>query len=631
MTTYSAHDQRPSKPPRQPQPYAPDHGLNPWLIRLPILVLTGGILLGLLLTGGVAAYQIYYSDRIIPGVSAYGIDLSGLTPDEALAALETRFTFADEATFTFRDPASDRFWQYSAGDLGVSFEAQAAVAEAYTVGRTGSLAVDLIDQLLTWLNGHAVSPLIRYDQGAAAARLAAIAAEINRAPVDAALSFDGTTVSATQGSSGRSLDITATLNRLDLEILRLATGTEIPLAINETPPIALDTRAAASRAQTALSGPVMLMADDGAGTLLGPWMATVEQIEALLQITPVVNADGTRDYEVTLDVEPFRSYIASLAQGLIVPAANGRFHFDEATGQLVVIDAAVDGRTLNVDATLARLEQAIFSVDNRVVPLVFDYTRAPFHNDVTAAELGITGLISRGVSNYAGSTQARIQNIIQSAARFDGLIVAPGETFSFNEWVGDITPEEGYVSSTIIYGGRSIQGVGGGVCQVSTTAFRAAFYAGFPIVERHAHGYRVGYYERDSEGVGLDAAIYTPDLDMRFINDTDQHLLIETAVFPATSTVEFRFYGTSDGRQVIKDDVVVRDVVPPAATRYEVNNQLVSGQTLQVDWAAEGAYVEVWRVILDAAGNEIERQRFRSQYQPWGAIIQVPPGDPRVG
>src|SRR5690606_14472325 len=181
-------------------------------------------------------------------------------------------------------------------------------------------------------------------------------------------------------------------------------------------------------------------------------------------------------------------------------------------------------------------------------------------------------------------------------SRFDGIIIGPGEVFSFNRYVGDISPEEGYVSSSVIVGGRTVSGVGGGVCQVSTTACPAAFYAGFPILERYAHGYRVGYYET-GEGVGMDAAIYPPDLDFRFQNDTDYHLLIEASIIPQQNMVQFRFYSTNPGRQVVKEGPVIRDVLPPAPTRYEVNNDLAPGQSLQVDWAAEGAYVEVRRII----------------------------------
>lgn len=616
------------------QPFAPlddQPRSNPWLIRLPLLVVTGSILLVLLLSALLAAYQFYIGNRIVPGVSSYGLDLGGMTMAAAQDALESRFTYDDQAMFTFRNPVDGRFWQFSARDLGVSFDAEATVNQAYAAGHGDSSFRNIIDQGLIWLNGRSIAPVLRYEQAAAIEALTAIAAEVNQPVIDASLSFDGVNVLTTAGQVGQTLDIGATLAQLENAILNMQNGGEIALVINETPPISWDEESAAAKARAAISGPIMLIADDGTGGMLGPWTASVSQIAALLRVEPVTHSDGTRSYEVTVNVEPFRPYLEDLARGLIVTPKNGRFHFDEHTRQLQMIASAVNGRTLNVDETLRRMEEAIFNPSNRIVPLVFDYTLPEYHNNITAAELGITEMVSEGTSYYTGSTRARIENIILAASRFDGLIIGPGETFSFNEHVGDITPEEGYVSGKIIYGGRTIDGVGGGVCQVSTTAFRAAFDAGFPFIERHAHGYRVGYYERgDPEGVGMDAAIYTPDLDLRFINDTPYHLLIETSVFPATNSVQFRFYSTNPGRQVIKEGPVIRDVTSPLPTRYEVNTDLTPGQELYVDWAAEGAYVEVTRRILDANGVETRRDTIRSQYQPWGAIVQVAAGDPRA-
>lgn len=603
-------------------------GINPWLIRLPILFMSGGLLLFILLVTGILLFQIAFRARVVPNVSAYGVQLGGMTASEAAAALNERFTYDESAIFTLRD--GDRFWQLSAGELGITFDVQATVAEALAYGHAGSPFEDLLDQALIWLNGHSVAPIVRYDQNRAVERLRAIAAEINRAPQDASLVINGMDIQTAPGIPGRTLDITATLARLDEALTRLSAGGEIPLVINETPPIAWDAEAAANKARAALSGPVILVADDGRGGSLGPWTASVDQIAALLDVEQVTQPDGSLTYDVVVNVEAYRPYLESLAAGLIMPKQDARFHFDEATRQLQVIRSGVSGRTLDIDATLQRLQEAIFNPTNRVVPLVFDYELPRYHDNVTAAELGITELISQGTSYYTGSTEARRTNINQAVARFDGIIIGPGETFSFNQWLGDISPEEGYVEGFVILGGRTVRGVGGGVCQVSTTAFRAAFYAGFPIVERWAHGYRVGYYEDNIEGVGMDAAIYTPDLDFRFINDTEYHLLIEASVFPANNMVQFRFYSTNPGRRVIKEGPVIRDVTPPAPTVYEANPNLQPGQSVQVDWPAEGAYVAVERVILDLNGNEIRRETFASQYQPWGAVVQVAPGDPRL-
>ena len=623
MTSFPAeHDPHPYRSRYEREPL-----LNPWFIRLPILLMSGGILLILILTIAVGLFQITYKNKIIPGVAAYGLDLGGMSAEQARQALESQFTYDDDAVFTFRD--GDNFWQMTAGELGVAFDAQTTAAQAAAVGHSGNPVEDLIDQSLTWLNGYAIEPIVRYDQAIAVQRLAEMAAAINRTPQDATLVIDGFNVEATPGRSGRTLDVAATLNRLDTSILNLSAGGEIPLVINETPPVAWDSEAAARKARVAISAPVILVADDGFGGSLGPWTASVEQIQQLLSIETVTNADGTLSYDVTVDAEAYRPYLEQLASGLLMVSKDARFHFDPAAGNLVRIQDAVNGRQLNIPETLSRLEQAIFSSDNRVVPLAFDYELPRYHNDVTAGELGISELVSQGTTYYTGSPQARRDNIAIAVSRFDGIIIGPGEVFSFNRYVGDISPEEGYVSGKVIVGGRTIDGVGGGVCQVSTTVFQAAFYAGFPIMERYAHGYRVGYYEA-GEGVGMDAAIFTPDLDFRFQNDTEYSLLIEASMIPQQNAVQFRFYSTNPGRQVVKEGPIIRDETAAAPTQYEVNEDLAPGQSLQVDWAAAGAYVEVTRVILDSNGNELKREIIASQYQPWGAVVQVPPGDPRA-
>jgi vancomycin resistance protein YoaR len=609
--------------------------VNPWFIRLPVLFISGSLLLLLVLGVFIGAFQMRYQDKIVPGMWAYNVNLSGMTPEEAEAALASRFTYDDEAVFTFRD--GDQFWQTTAGELGVSFDVKGTVEQAYAAGHSGSLIKDLVDQASVWLNGRNLSPIIQYNQNVAVEKLTAIGEEINRAPVDATLKIEGLTVSSTPGQTGRTLDINATLSRLDNVILQLTTGAEIPLVVNETPPLVWDTEAAAAKARAALSGPITLVAESDGGTTLGPWTATPEQIASLLTIEPVYNGDGTQSYAVNVNVQAFSSFLEQLAPGLETAATNARFHFNEDAKELEVFQAGANGRSLNVDETLTRLENAIFSTDvnDRNVPLAFNYTLAKYHENITAAELGITELISQGTTYFTGSTEPRRQNIIAAASRFDGIILAPGEEFSYNDLLGDIGPEAGFVEGLVIVGGRTVKGVGGGVCQVSTTAFQAAFYAGFPILERWPHGYRVGYYER-GEGVGMDAAIYQPDepggyeLDFRFKNDLPHHVLIETSVFPADNSVQFRFYSTSDGRQVVKQGPVVVAEVPAKATLYEENSELLPGQQLQVDWAATGADVTVTRVVLDANGNQIGTDNFFSHYLPWQSIIQVPPGDPRL-
>ena len=613
-----------------------NYAWNPWLVRLPLLFISGVVLLVVLLVVFVGVVQGMYSNAVVPGVWANGLNLSGMSRPEAESALANAFTYGDAAIFTFRD--GERFWQYTASDLGVAFDLEATLDEAFALGRNNNAVFNLFEQASIWFNGRTIAPVVKYDQNKALEKLLEIADEVNQPAVDATLYIDGTQVVATSGSVGRSLDIQAMLAQLDNVILRLDTGAEIPLVIDETPPLMGDTALAAAQVQAAVSSPIMLEAVDTAGQVLGPWTASADQIAALLRIEPVYNGDGTIDYNVGINVDAFRAFLESIAPGLRTEAYDARYHFNDETRQLEVFEPAVNGRAVNIDESLNRVQAAIFNPDPnaRRVAIAFDSVLPRYHSSVTAQELGITEMVSESTTYYTGSTEGRIANIIEAATRFDGVLIAPGEEFSFNNLVGEITAEEGFAEGLIIYGNNTIKGVGGGVCQVSTTVYQAAFYAGFPIVERNSHVYRVRYYEK-GEGVGMDAAIYQGDpalgeasLDFRFTNDTPYHLLIETSIFPADQSVQFRFYSTNPGRTVVKEGPEISDVVPAKETLFQPNPDIPLNQERWVDWPAEGSYVSVTRVLLDVNGQEIDRQRFNTRYYPWGAVIQVNPQDSRL-
>ena len=402
--------------------------------------------------------------------------------------------------------------------------------------------------------------------------------------------------------------------QLENMLLTLSTGAQIPVVVTEHYPTIWNVDEPANRARAALSGSIELVAEGAYGELLGPWTADVNQIASLLNLQLVDNPDGTQNYQVDVDVTAFQSALEELAPGLITQPENGRFHFDDATRELVVLRPSVYGRALNIEQTLTRLEEAIFRYDTRQVSMAFDYVAPQYHDNITAQELGITQMVSEATTTYAGSPTNRIHNITEGVSRFDGIIIAPGEEFSFNYWLGEMSAEAGFVQSLVIQGERTVDGIGGGICQVSTTAFRAAWYGGFRIIERNSHAYRVGYYEMMNGPVGLDAAIWTPERDMRFQNDTPHHLLIEVSIYPANQTLQFRFYSTNPGRVVTVDEPIVRNLEAPPPTLYQTNLTLSAGQVNQLEWAADGADVTVYRTITDLQGNVINEDFIYTHY-----------------
>jgi vancomycin resistance protein YoaR len=343
----------------------------------------------------------------------------------------------------------------------------------------------------------------------------------------------------------------------------------------------------------------------------------------------VEDAQGAH-YQVGLDSSKLRGFLDQIAPSFVRSPENARFIFNDDTRQLDLIQPAVIGRALDIDTSLQLIKEKVVAGEH-TVGLDMEYTQPPVTDNATAESLGITELVSSYSSYYYGSTNERIQNIQIASSRFHGLLVPPGATFSMADALGDVSLDNGYAEAWIILGDRTIQGVGGGVCQVSTTLFRTVFFGGYPIVERHPHAYRVGYYEQTSGGghdadlAGLDATVFVPVVDFKFSNDTPYWLLMETYVNVDSRRLTWKFYSTSDGRSVSWDTTGPQNTVEPPDPTYEENPDIGKGTIKQVDWAAEGADISVSRTVT-RDGNVLDQDTFTTHYLPWRAVYQYGPG-----
>ena len=466
-----------------------------------------------------------------------------------------------------------------------------------------------------------------FDESVALDYLRGLASEINRQRRDATLLMRGLHVAIDVGESRRQLDIAATLERLREAVLA-GQGDDIDLVIHESAPRAWNVTDAARRVHTALSSPVYLFATGRNGEPLPPWQITPAQIRQALSVTLLPDGDGMR-FDARVDFSAFRPFLMSLTPALSSQPVDSRLDFDPVSGQLRAVTPSATGRHVDVDATLRRMEAAVFTRDQRSVDMVFLPLPPRYHEESDAAELGIRELVAEATTYYWGSPQNRRDNIGLGVSKLHGIAVAPGEEFSFNQSLGAITAAAGYLEGSVILGGATVTGIGGGICQVSTTMYRAAMNGGFAITERHSHGYRVGYYEYAGAGPGLDAAIWQPTVDLRFRNNTPHHLLIESSFLPAQNALQFRIYSTRHWTTRIEQPVIA-DIVPPPPDLFVVADDLLPGQIRQIDWAVPGADVVVWRNIFDEAGAQVDRQRIFTRYQPWQAVYEVAAGDPRL-
>ncbi|KKQ23640.1 MAG: VanW family protein [Microgenomates group bacterium GW2011_GWC1_37_12b] len=321
------------------------------------------------------------------------------------------------------------------------------------------------------------------------------------------------------------------------------------------------------------------------------------------------------------DTDAIDQFITSLSETINIPVENALFQF--TNNKVIQFKPSRSGRIVNIkqlkEQFITRLHDAIQANKTNIVLFVPVDIIEPIITTKQTNSFGIKELIGRGYSEFPGSIPGRIHNVALAASRLNGVLIPPGSTFSFNDTVGDISAATGYQSAYIIKDGRTVLGDGGGVCQVSTTLFRAALNAGLPIVERSAHSYRVHYYEDDGSKAGLDATVFNPTEDLKFINNTPAYILIQTKIDLANVNLTFEFYGATDGRKAEILNHVVGGISAPPPPLYQDDPTLPVGVVKQVDFSAWGAKAS-FEYRVSRSGQVIFEKTFVSNYRPWQAV-----------
>lgn len=339
------------------------------------------------------------------------------------------------------------------------------------------------------------------------------------------------------------------------------------------------------------------------------------------QINSVIGARNFNFYSsVRYDKKPVTDLIEELKETYEHPAKDALFTFEN--GKVISFKAHENGLKLKTDEFIVDFHNAVesASADKKLINLkIGDAIIEPEVTLAKANNQGIEELIGEGKSDYSHSIESRIYNVKLAASKFHGVLIPKGEEFSFNKYIGDISAASGYQPAYIIKNGRTVLGDGGGVCQVSTTIFRAALNTGLPISERNAHAYRVSYYENDAKP-GFDATIFTPTVDFKFKNDTQAAILIQAEIEEDTNILRFKFYGKKDDRKVEISDATVWDVVPPPEPKYEDDPNLPNGVVKQIDYPAWGSKAKFSYKVTYGSGQMFEKE-FYSSYRPWQAVF----------
>lgn len=417
-------------------------------------------------------------------------------------------------------------------------------------------------------------------------------------PVDANIVVSGTAKVVSE-TVGQRLMVAESKQRIADGLSDMAPEFSLYLAPQEPMMTAAEAALAVEHAKVVVSEPITLLGD---GT---SYIITAADLSSWLKITPTAPktlvALETFVPEVSeynyLDPNKVFLYVDNLAKKIDKVAVNAKL--SSADGKLIVAEREQTGQTVDRKDAIAQIQTAV--VGDRTARLTIDTVKPEIRTD-NLAERGLVELVSTGWTDFSGSPVNRVHNVIVGASKFNGVLIKPDEDFSFNKALGNVDASTGYLTELVILADKTVPEYGGGLCQVSSTAFRVALNAGLPISERHAHAYPVSYYRP----YGVDATIYLPTPDLRFKNDTGKYILIQTRI--VGNKLYFDFYGT-------KKPVTIKFSGNAEATGAVSLVENVNPTLTEQGLRGKNSFTAVfYRHIYDAVGKLTDNDKFTSKY-----------------
>jgi len=567
-----------------------------FLYKLVFFVLTFPLFFGILNF----AANIYFLNRSLPNIFVAGVNMGNWKPHQ----IENKITEIVARPLVIKLKINDDEFEIHPESINLTYSVDKTTNSVFTLGKSSYLA-NLITIPLNILPSKNISLSYAFDENKLDEFVDILANENTSPPISYSVKITRSGVEVDSGKIGKVVDKDA----IKKELLNLfsthSSGVVTPEVreINETL-TSKETGEIQMRAENLVGKDVDLNYEYKTVTL------TDEDLVGFL-----AKDDGFKKEAITAFIE--ESVIPKIER----PTQNAYFVYkDERVEEFapakngVVVDKEVLAEKIIFEARNLIADNSKTAVIE--IPVL---TQKPDTELDDVNNLGINQLIGRGVSTFKTSITSRIYNIGHASKKFNNILVAPGETFSFVNILGDVSALTGYKQAYIIKDGRTVLGDGGGVCQVSTTLFRAVLNAGLPVVERRAHSYRVGYYEQNYQP-GVDATVYYPSTDFKFKNDTPAYILIQSIFDPDTYTLVFEIYGTNDGRVATVGKSTINSVTPPPEDLYVDDPTLPIGTVKQIDHKAWGAKVS-FKYTVERDGETLIDKTFVSNYQPWQAVF----------
>jgi vancomycin resistance protein YoaR len=579
----------------------------------------------LILAGVFSAYSYDYRDRVYPNIYLNGKNLGGQKVQDLAPQIDKITDDYQKQEITIA--ISDKEKKIKIGDLGWSVDTSATAKKIYDFGRNPNFLKLLLERLKGLFGRNEITPVYSVNQNALDDWLNLIQNELGKPKQEANIQITSRGAKIIEPSSGQILDENEIRPKI-VKIFEFAGPLKITTQLHEDKPTITkeDAQNLIPEAEKLTQNNVILTAPKGDFTLkpeiYAGWIEIRRQTEEKKTLIKKEVKYGPA--YVSFSDTKIKNYLEKHLDDLNIPPKDAKLAF--SGGSVSVVQQSVAGRVIDVDESVKEIREALEKGDGKIK--LSDREKEPAIDAKTASDIekyGIRELVGTATTNFARSPSNRIHNIQNGVSFLTGVLIAPGEEFSTLKQLGSIDGSTGYLPELVIKENRTIPEYGGGLCQVSTTLFRAALNSGLKITERQNHSYRVSYYEPP---VGMDATVYSPSPDLKFVNNTDNYILIQGHV--DGNNVTFDFYGTKDGRQVQISDPVMYDVTPPGDPIYTDDPSLPAGVEKQTDRAHPGAKATfTYKVTKD--GKTIINQTFNSVYVPWPAKILRGTGEPAQG
>ncbi|MDX6441967.1 MAG: hypothetical protein QOE43_1696 [Gaiellaceae bacterium] len=564
------------------------------LLFLLLSIIATAVVLGFVFAGS--------STTLANGVTIDGIDVGGMNAKDARALLQRRSDAVARKPVTF--VAGGKRFSIRPNDLGVELDWNAAVAAAERQG-DGFGPIRGFKRLDVQVFGADVTPPTTVLHGALQYKIGLIAKDVNRIPQNAAVVRHGLRIVVQPARQGRALDRVAAARTIVKELGALdrsSAGVELPFRFR--PPLvrapALAT--AARQARIALSAPVHLE--------LGKtrWLLSRAKLARLVELP----ADGRT--QLTVGGLAATDWLRRLGNRVAKPPHDATFAVDGS--HVHVVPAQPGIRLAGLPAAHALLRAALKRrPELRVAQLPVQEAPAKVSTEAARA-MHIRARVS-AYTTYFGGVPNRIHNVELVSHLVDQKLIGPGTTFSFNKTTGDRNAAKGFLVAPVIVNGELTTGLGGGVCQVSTTVFNAAFEAGLKITERTNHALYISHYPQ-----GRDATVNYPDVDLQFVNDTGNWLLLRT--FVSSSSLTVGLYGTPVDRKVTSTtSPLVSHGEPPV--KKTIDPSLKPGEKVVDDPGLPAMTTSVTRDVYEPGGKLLYHDTWYSSYRALPKLVRIGP------